>query len=252
MSTQLKTNPINEHEAGNRETTSSVTLLGATTKMDATLSMLESINLKANFIALNAAIEAARSQSQTENFALVADQISRQAQRAEELAEKLRHEIQSLQRCALRATAVRYADIASDIIDKIDRNLFERNCDCQAWATFESVVTCAKQMQGKSSKDVAELLSRTDLGNSSRQAIDQCNEQLQILMSTYQVYDDVFVMNESGVIIASAKRRELIGSNYESLQFFRDVRESKKVVVTDMHLSPHQPARGALQCSNRQ
>ena len=32
--------------------------------------------------------------------------------------------------------------IAFDRIDKIDRNLFERNCDVQAWATFDAIKDC--------------------------------------------------------------------------------------------------------------
>ncbi len=245
MSTALKQlGAVESVTASPQSASSGVTLLGATTQMNATLSMLENINLKANFIALNAAIEAARSQSQTENFTLVADQISRQAQRTEELAEKLRSEIGNLQRCALSATAVRYADIASDIIDKIDRNLFERNCDCQAWATFDSVVNCARKLAAKGSDEVREYLKADGADPASHRVIAQCNEQLQILMTTYQVYDDVFVINANGVVIAAAKRNNMIGTKHPGLAYVKEVRAANKVVVTDMHISQltQQPA----------
>lgn len=210
-----------------------MTLLGATSKMDSALSVLENINLKANFIALNAAIEAARSQSQTENFALVADQVSRQAQRTEELADKLRHEIKSLQRCALRATAVRFADIASDLIDKIDRNLFERNCDCQAWATFETVVACANAARGLKGDAVQALLKGEDA-----RVMQTCAEQLKSLVATYMVYEDAFILNDEGVVIAAAKRPQLIGVDQSRQEYFRKARASGKVHVSEMHLSP--------------
>ena len=217
------------------------TLLGATSKMDAALSMLENINLKANFIALNAAIEAARSQSQRENFALVADQVSRQAHRTEELAEKLRLEIRNLQRCALRATAVRYADIASDLIDKIDRNLFERNCDCQAWATFDKVLGAARATAGLSAERVTEL-ANSMRGEGEKSEIESnmlaCAEQLQILMQTYMVYEDVFLLNREGIVVAAGKRQKLVGNDQSRQEYFRQVRATGKIFVTEMHFSP--------------
>jgi hypothetical protein len=227
--------PLSSQAAVNRE---SETLLGATTKMDSALSMLENINLKANFIALNAAIEAARSQSQTENFALVADQVSRQAQRTEELAEKLRLEIRSLQRCALRATAVRYADISSDLIDKIDRNLFERNCDCQAWATFSTVVEGARATVGLTPERIAELASAENAQDAAARAMAAAAAQLKLLLTTYMVYEDVFLLNKEGVIIAAGKRSRLVGADQSRADYFRQVRASGKAHVTEMHRSP--------------
>lgn len=212
------------------------TLLGATSKMDAALSMLENINLKANFIALNAAIEAARSQSQRENFALVADQVSRQAHRTEELAEKLKQEIRNLQRCALRATAVRYADIASDLIDKIDRNLFERNCDCQAWATFDRVQSCARATKGLSASEISSAEKHPEAEHA--QAMRACSDQLKMLMNTYMVYEDVFLLNQEGIIVAAGKRTKLIGHDQSRQDYFRQVKSSGKPFVTDMHHSP--------------
>jgi hypothetical protein len=217
----------------------SVTLLGATLKMEDALQMLEQINIKANFIALNAAIEAARSQSQTENFALVADQVSRQAQRTEELAYKLKTEIRDLQMCALKATAVRFADISSDIIDKVDRNLFERNCDCQAWATFESVQACATATLGIT-PETLKLPKFSDLGtatNPMHQAIKKCSDQLTSLAQTYQVYTDVFVINSHGVIVAAAKRQNLIGKYQGDQEYFQTAIKTKAVHVSEMHVS---------------
>jgi hypothetical protein len=242
MSASVKSLPeLNEVSASQNSAQEAVTLLGATSKMDAALEVLENINQKANFIALNAAIEAARSQSQTENFALVADQVSRQAQRTEDLAEKLRLEIQRLQRCALRATAVRFADIASDLIDKIDRNLFERNCDCQAWATFQNVVDCAKATIGIKAEQIIREINAKDEDEFEKKniarAIDLCSEQLRVLMDTYMVYEDVFVLNREGIIVSAGKRKHLIGQDQSRQEYFRQVRGGK-VQVSEMHLSP--------------
>lgn len=209
--------------------------------MESALAVLENINQKANFIALNAAIEAARSQSQTENFTLVADQVSRQAQRTEELGEKLRLEIKSLQRCALRATAVRFADIASDLIDKIDRNLFERNCDCQAWATFQDVVQAAKLTMGMKSeritKAVGAIAGPEDQDAALNMALENCSDQLRSLMTTYMVYEDVVVLNREGIIISAGKRKNLVGIDQSRKEYYRSVKKTGKIHVSEMHLS---------------
>lgn len=237
MSTQATEPTIDSSGTSSDKAQEVLSLLGATRRMDTALSLLENINVKANFIALNAAIEAARSQSQRENFALVADQVSRQAHRTEELAEKLRIEIRTLQTCALRATAVRYADIASDLIDKVDRNLFERNCDCQAWATFDKIVDCAKALKGASTEAVKKMQ-----GDASPEewvtVAAACTKQLQVLLNTYMVYDDVFLLNSEGVIVSAGKRQKLVGLDQSRQEYFRIAKTSGKVFVTDMHQSP--------------
>lgn len=237
MSAALKATANEANQDLEETAAEALSLLGSTRKMDSALSLLENINVKANFIALNAAIEAARSQSQRENFALVADQVSRQAHRTEELAEKLRLEIRNLQRCALRATAVRYADIASDLIDKIDRNLFERNCDCQAWATFDKVVLCAEALVGMRSEQINSIVQEGEASD-KHAAVAACTEQLRTLMNTYMVYEDIFLLNSEGVIVVAGKRNKLVGLDQSRQEFFRQTKMSKKVFVTEMHHSP--------------
>lgn len=240
----MSTNSAEKHgstlKAGPGGAPQEVTLLGATLKMEDALKMLEQINTKANFIALNAAIEAARSQSQTENFALVADQVSRQAQRTEDLASKLRSEIRDLQLCALKATAVRFADIAADIIDKVDRNLFERNCDCQAWATFESVQACAQATLGVGGEQL-KIKNFEQVGSDGADMlaiIKRCSDQLRSLVNTYQVYEDVFVVNNAGFIVAASKRHKLIGKYQGEEEYFQTAMKKAEVHVSEMHLSP--------------
>lgn len=217
------------------ESSEHLSLLGCTTGMASALTRMHDINTKANVIALNAAIEGARSQTHSENFTLVANQVKRQAQRTEDLARSLRDEIGSLQTWALKSTAVRYADIASDVIDKIDRNLFERNCDCQAWAGFDESIACAKatrdlkKVQGVTEDD----LEVSDLAVA---VADACT-MLRQLCDIYQVYSDVFLFNNKGTLVAAAYRKELIGSNQADREFFKQVMETGEVYVTDMYES---------------
>ncbi|MBF0298053.1 MAG: hypothetical protein HQK51_04995, partial [Oligoflexia bacterium] len=46
----------------------------------------------------------------------------------------------------LRSTAARYYELSEDLIDKLDRNLFGRNCDVQAWAIFEANIKCLREI----------------------------------------------------------------------------------------------------------
>ena len=121
-------------------------LLAAASKMRESLQVLKEINTKANIIALNAAIEGARTRGRLDSFSIVAEQIAGQANRNSELSEQLDKLVGNLQNVALRSTSARYLELAEDLIDKLDRNLFERNCDVQAWTTFDSVVSCITNM----------------------------------------------------------------------------------------------------------
>jgi hypothetical protein len=211
------------------------TLLGCATGMAKALYRMHDINTKANVIALNAAIEGARSQTHSENFTLVANQVKRQAQRTEDLAKELKEEIDKLQTWALKSTAVRFADIASDVIDKIDRNLFERNCDCQAWAGFDESIACAK-----ATFNLAKVgpIHNDDLEVSdSAAAIIQACEMLKQLTDIYQVYSDAFILNNKGIIVAAAKRNQFIGRNASESEYFERSFNTDSIFVTDVYES---------------
>lgn len=111
------------------------------------------------------------------------------------------------QRAALHATSVRYYELAEDLIDKLDRNLFERNCDCQAWATFEAIVEAANSTSDWATDEVFEKHHTTP-------SIGAANELLEKLMTTYVVYSDIFLLNQRGVVIGAGKNRQWIGRDW--------------------------------------
>ena len=213
-----------------------VDLLGTIDRMEISLEIMRDIIQKANFIALNASIEAARTQSQTENFSLVADQVKRQAERTEELSDALKSEITELKSTALKAVATNYTDISNDVIDKIDRNLFERNCDMQAWAGFDEVVKCVSAMKGKQDAEVYDSFQQEKSQSESepRPIHDAC-EKLLTLLKTYNVYVDSWLINLDGVICASAYNSSLIGADVSQYENYRKVIEQADIYVTDMH-----------------
>ncbi|MCK6596792.1 MAG: hypothetical protein L6Q37_00390 [Bdellovibrionaceae bacterium] len=120
----------------NKENQQANILIEASGGLEKSLQILEEINQKANFIALCAAIEGAKMKNRTGTFSIVAQQISNQAQKNNSLSEKLTSIVKKIQSQALDAVAIRNLELAADLIDKLDRNLFERNCDVQAWATL--------------------------------------------------------------------------------------------------------------------
>jgi hypothetical protein len=227
--TNVDSNAGQSNEAASSD---AATLLGCATGMAKALYRMHDINTKANVIALNAAIEGARSQTHSENFTLVANQVKRQAQRTEDLAKELKDEIDRLQTWALKSTAVRFADIASDVIDKIDRNLFERNCDCQAWGGFEESVACAKATRGM--QKVGPIHDdELEVSDASAAMLEAC-EMLRQLFDIYQVYDDVYIINDKGAIVAAAKETKFIGRNVSDRDYFEKCFKSNAVYVTDV------------------
>jgi hypothetical protein len=212
-------------------------LLGTIVQMSDSLQIMRDIIQKSNFIALNASIEAARTQSQSENFTLVADQVRRQAERTEELAKGLGQEILDLEIYALRSTAVRFTDISSDVIDKIDRNLFERNCDCQAWAGFSENVACALATNNFDKERVLESLRDSAKNKDAHDAIMLSQHRLKALAETYQVYLDILLLNNQGIIVSSACNPHLIGDDQSDREFFKQVSSTGQVHVEDMYYS---------------
>lgn len=57
---------------------------------------------------------------------------------------------------------IRTAEIAFDTIDKVDRNLFERYCDVQVWATFGKIIACPENPSEENQcKKNSDLISQT-------------------------------------------------------------------------------------------
>lgn len=223
---------VSESHAGHDADAGGKTLLSAISEMASSLQMMRDIIQKANFIALNAAIEAARTQSQTENFTLVSDQVRRQAERTDELSKGLESDIGALLEDAFRARAVNLTDIANDLIDKVDRNLFERNCDMQAWAGFSEIVACARATRALNQAQVKGL--QTEEGASK--AIFSASSKLSTLVSIYPVYLDSFLVNAQGVVVASARSPHTIGLDVSTHECFRTPFLKKVIHVSDVEI----------------
>src|SRR5688572_17024720 len=109
---------------------------------------IERINAQARLLALNAQIEATRAGAAGAGFGVVAQQVKSISREIDGLTSELTRQLQprldeldSLgQRLVAAVRGNRMADLALNLIEIIDRNLYERSCDVRWWATDSAVV----------------------------------------------------------------------------------------------------------------
>ena len=99
-------------------------LTEASFELESSFKIFQDINQKGHFIALSAAIEGARMKGKLNTFSIVANQIGNQASKNGELSEKLENLISKIKSKSQDAIAIRNLELATDLIDKLDRNLF--------------------------------------------------------------------------------------------------------------------------------
>ncbi|MDF2875395.1 MAG: methyl-accepting chemotaxis protein [Sporomusa sp.] len=192
-------------------------LKDANNAMSKVISTIQQIAQQTNLLSLNSAIEAARAGEAGRGFGVVADEIKKLATRSFAATKESTIIIENIQSKANEVMAVRTADVAYDTIDKIDRNLFERNCDAQAWAGFSQV--------------------KNALSSTAANHIEQANTLLKTLVEIYEVYFDLYVLDAEGTIVAAGIRRELIGEKMSDRSWFQEVKAAKTISVTDLYFS---------------
>lgn len=186
-------------------------------EMQVVMKKIQDISRKSNILALNSGIEAARAGEAGRGFAVVANEIKNFAEDSFTASKESETIISSIQTKANEIIAVRTVDIAFDTIDKIDRNLFERNCDVQAWATFDAVKNAVIDPCLETRKEAESLLRN--------------------IHNIYEVYYDFFVLNKEGEIIVAAQNQNQVGKNMSNREWFQDVINHNRVHVTDMYHS---------------
>jgi hypothetical protein len=172
------------------------------------------INNETNMLAVNASIQAGVAGADGESFSVIASEIGRLAKKSEEFVLIVNSLTESLGQCVQSTVAARLADASFDTIDKIDRNLFERYCDIQAFAAFDWFVACAKI--GKNNPQAQELLKKAH--------------------AIYEVYHDILILDIKGNIVSAAVRGELMGQSQGDREWFRECSRGQ-VVVTDLYYS---------------
>ena len=190
----------------------------ANKQMEKVVKTIHHVASQANLLALNSAIEAARAGEAGRGFSVVADEIRRFSNQSLDANKQSYDLIHNIQRKANEVIAVRTADVAFDTIDKIDRNLFERNCDVQAWATFNAVKECLRHTDDAERQRKATLFMKK-------------------IVEIYEVYFDMFVVDTNGRILAVGVNQSLVGQDMSNRTWFKQTMETNSVYVTDMYFS---------------
>jgi hypothetical protein len=142
-------------------------------------------------LAVNAQIEAARAGEHGRGFAIVAEEVGKISEQIKSITSTLGDQLQNrletldtLSSSIVReARGTRLADLSLNMIEIIDRNLYERSCDVRWWAT-----------------DSAVLDALTD--TSKRKNTSQ---RLGVILDAYTVYLDIWVADLDGKVIASGR-----------------------------------------------
>jgi hypothetical protein len=154
---------------------------------------ISEINLQARVLSINAQIEAARAGESGRAFAIVAQEMATFSDRTQRAAAKLEEESEGLvlelaeisRQLATDVRGTRLSDLALTNIDLIDRNLYERSCDCRWWATDGAMVDALEK------RDAA--------------SVDHASQRLGVILKAYTVYFDIVLADLKGVIIANGR-----------------------------------------------
>ena len=179
------------------------------------ISGIVEINRETKYLALNALIESARSGEAGRGFAVVAVQVKEVSERISTIADQLHKELagsvadlvtvgESMVGTIAGQRGVRLTDLSFNMVDIIDRNLYERSCDVRWWATDASVV------------DV--------LDTPSRDAIEHACRRLGVILDSYTVYLDLWVADTRGRVIAtgrSSRYRRALGTDVSQQAWFK-------------------------------
>ncbi len=172
---------------------------------------ISEINLQARVLSINAQIEAARAGESGRAFAIVAQEMATFSDRTQSAAGKLERESEGLvlelaeisRQLATDVRGTRLCDLALTNIDLIDRNLYERSCDCRWWATDTAMVNALVQP--------------------SPATVRYAVERLGVILKAYTVYFDIVLANLDGVIIANGRPStyESQGSQHGTASWFK-------------------------------
>jgi hypothetical protein len=192
---------------------------------------IKQVTASTRILALNALVESNRAGEAGRGFAVVANEVKGISGRISKVTHDLETELSTnIQEASRLGEAMvmhvrgnRLADLALNMIEIIDRNLYERSCDVRWWATDSAVVDA--------------LASRTD---------DACRyacKRLGVILDSYTVYLDLWVADASGTVIACGRPDRYpraIGTDVRNASWFRDAmssRDGTEFAVADISVS---------------
>lgn len=172
---------------------------------------IQRITSQMTMLALNAKIESAKAGPYGRGFAVVADEVRNVGQEINTIATGLEQDIGTQLRALHElvaqmerdAAGERLVDLAYNVIDVMDRNLYERTCDVRWWATDKSFVDC---------------LQDPDTGR-----VAEAGKRLGVILDAYNIYLDIWICDLQGRILANARPGQfpVIGHTVSDLPWFK-------------------------------
>ena len=164
-------------------------------------------------LSLNALIEATRAGEAGKGFAVVANEVKNVSQSIDSITQSLEGELSSTIRdlMSLGQTLIgqlrgsRLTDLALNMIEIIDRNLYERSCDVRWWATDSAMVDC--------------------LAHADAAAAAHASRRLGVILDSYTVYLDLWVADATGRVVANGRPSRYpnaVGTDVSGEKWFLD------------------------------
>jgi Methyl-accepting chemotaxis protein len=184
---------------------------------DHKIERIHNITRRSRMLALNASIEANRVGQLGRGFAVVADEVKAISAEIAQVTHALRGELRgkldtltdfgrSLAAEVERVRGERLADMAHNVVEIADRNLYERSCDVRWWATDAAVVECAGAP-----------------GDHAKAA--HAAKRLGVILASYTVYLDLWIADAGGRVIATGRPGRYAGApgaDVSGEQWFRE------------------------------
>jgi len=180
--------------------------------VDDKITLINRITSETRTLALNALIEASRAGEAGRGFGVVAQEVKAISERitgiAGELSTELAGSIGELtglgELMVQQMRGQRLSDLALNMIEIIDRNLYERSCDVRWWATDGAVVAAV------AGQDPA--------------AASFASQRLGVILNSYTVYIDLWIADASGRVVANGRPerfRSVVGSSVADQPWFQ-------------------------------